>query len=117
MLNSFHVLIYHVHILLDEIFLYTFFSFSNWTFFFSPLNFEISLYILDTSLLSDMWFIFFSSSLYLFFFILLAVSFTEHTFCFVFYLVSCVNLYFSETDFDVNLRTFYLSTEDFWCFF
>lgn len=84
--------------------------------FFSPLNFESSLYILDTSLLSDTWFIFFSSSLYLFFFFILsAVSFTERTFCFVFDMVQCVNLYFSETDFDISLKTFYLSTEDF-CF-
>lgn len=84
--------------------------------FFSPLNFESSLYILDNSLLSDTWFIFFFFQFVSFFFFHpFSSTFTEHTFCFVFDMVQYVNLYFSEADFDVSLKTFYLSTEDF-CF-
>ena len=90
-----------------------FFSFSNWIFFFTIEFWKSLIYVIYQPSFRYVVYIFFFQFVSFFFFILLAVSFTEHTFCFVFDMVQCVNLYFSETDFDISLRTFYLSTEDF----
>ena len=79
MLSSFYILIYYLHIFLDEVSVYILWLHFNWVVFLL-LSFKNDLPILDTSLLTDTCFanIFSQSEACLF--ILLTVSFTDQKF-------------------------------------